>query len=245
MLPSYPKLLIRSAIGDLPGCPHSGARRTSKSGPNRAEKAEPRPKSNIRVDSTLVLIPVTVTDPLNRFVTGLEKENFKIFEDKTAAGDLAVFQRGRAAFGGRGLRLQRQHGQQAGQIAAGGGAVLQDRQSRGRVLSGAVQRFRLADSAIHAQPGGDSEPPDLHPVQGPDRAAGRGLPGAARDEEGQESAQGAAGDFRWRRQQQPLHREGNQEPGEGSGRPDLCDRNLRVGGGRAAAPPRRCPGRRC
>jgi VWFA-related protein len=38
------------------------------------------PKSNIRVDSTLVLIPVTVTDPMNRFVTGLEKENFKIFE---------------------------------------------------------------------------------------------------------------------------------------------------------------------
>src|SRR5262249_33367540 len=29
-----------------------------------------------------VLIPVTVTDPLNRFVTGLEKDNFKVFEDK-------------------------------------------------------------------------------------------------------------------------------------------------------------------
>ena len=29
-----------------------------------------------------MLIPVTVTDPMNRFVTGLEKENFKIFEDK-------------------------------------------------------------------------------------------------------------------------------------------------------------------
>jgi VWFA-related protein len=40
------------------------------------------PKANIRVDTTLVLIPVTVTDPLNRFVTGLEKENFKIYEDK-------------------------------------------------------------------------------------------------------------------------------------------------------------------
>ena len=40
------------------------------------------PKSNIRVDTTLVLIPVTVTDPLNRFVTGLEKENFRLFEDK-------------------------------------------------------------------------------------------------------------------------------------------------------------------
>ena len=31
----------------------------------------------------MVQIPVTVTDPLNRFVTGLEKENFRIFEDKT------------------------------------------------------------------------------------------------------------------------------------------------------------------
>jgi Ca-activated chloride channel homolog len=40
------------------------------------------PRANIRVDATLVLIPVTVTDPLNRFVTGLERENFKVFEDK-------------------------------------------------------------------------------------------------------------------------------------------------------------------
>jgi Ca-activated chloride channel homolog len=40
------------------------------------------PKGNIRVDTNLVLIPVTVTDPMNRFVTGLERENFKVFEDK-------------------------------------------------------------------------------------------------------------------------------------------------------------------
>lgn len=39
-------------------------------------------KANIRIDTTLVLIPVAVSDPLNRFVTGLEKEQFKIFEDK-------------------------------------------------------------------------------------------------------------------------------------------------------------------
>ena len=38
--------------------------------------------ASIRVDTTLVQIPVTVTDPLNRFVTGLEKEHFKVFEDK-------------------------------------------------------------------------------------------------------------------------------------------------------------------
>ncbi len=43
----------------------------------------PTPRANIRIDTTVVLIPVTVTDPLNRFVTGLERENFRLFEDKT------------------------------------------------------------------------------------------------------------------------------------------------------------------
>ncbi|MGA3259521.1 MAG: VWA domain-containing protein, partial [Bryobacteraceae bacterium] len=50
--------------------------------PKAAGKEQVLPKANIRVDTTLVLIPVTVTDPMNRFVTGLEKENFKVFEDK-------------------------------------------------------------------------------------------------------------------------------------------------------------------
>ena len=39
-------------------------------------------RADIRVDTTLVLIPVSVTDPMNRFVTGLERENFKLSEDK-------------------------------------------------------------------------------------------------------------------------------------------------------------------
>jgi Ca-activated chloride channel family protein len=39
-------------------------------------------RANIRIDTTLVQINVTVTDPLNRFVTGLEKEHFRLFEDK-------------------------------------------------------------------------------------------------------------------------------------------------------------------
>src|SRR5690242_5883777 len=44
--------------------------------------AEEERRSNIRIDTTLVLVPVSVTDPMNRFVTGLEKEHFKVFEDK-------------------------------------------------------------------------------------------------------------------------------------------------------------------
>jgi Ca-activated chloride channel homolog len=40
------------------------------------------PSTSIKVDVPLVLINVTVTDPMNRFVTGLEKEHFQIKEDK-------------------------------------------------------------------------------------------------------------------------------------------------------------------
>ena len=35
----------------------------------------------LRVDTTLVQIPVAVTDSLNRFVLGLQKEDFHLFED--------------------------------------------------------------------------------------------------------------------------------------------------------------------
>jgi VWFA-related protein len=39
------------------------------------------PSANIRIDSNLVLVPVTVADPLNRFVSGLEEGDFRILED--------------------------------------------------------------------------------------------------------------------------------------------------------------------
>lgn len=34
----------------------------------------------IKKDVDLVLVPVTITDPMNRLVTGLEKDNFEVFE---------------------------------------------------------------------------------------------------------------------------------------------------------------------
>src|SRR5215469_3890268 len=53
---------------------------------------QPRPKPtppkeqqttpSIRVDTSLVLIPVSVNDPLNRPVTGLDKDNFRLFDDR-------------------------------------------------------------------------------------------------------------------------------------------------------------------
>lgn len=60
--------------------------RPPKPGPQAA--VDPREKllegrpASIRIDKTLVQINVTVTDPLNRFVTGLDKDYFKLAEDK-------------------------------------------------------------------------------------------------------------------------------------------------------------------
>ncbi len=57
----------------------------------RVEAAVPQPvESNpatphvrpMKVDVDLVLVPVTITDPMNRLVTGLDKDNFELFEGK-------------------------------------------------------------------------------------------------------------------------------------------------------------------
>jgi Ca-activated chloride channel family protein len=47
----------------------------------RPKKPEPIARPNLRVDSNLVLVPVTVVDPRNHPVTGLERENFRVFDD--------------------------------------------------------------------------------------------------------------------------------------------------------------------
>jgi Ca-activated chloride channel homolog len=65
-------LIVASASAQGPIQP-----RTS---PTRKQAAVP--SANLRVDSSLVLVPVTVNDELNRPVTGLEKENFHIYDDK-------------------------------------------------------------------------------------------------------------------------------------------------------------------
>jgi Ca-activated chloride channel family protein len=48
---------------------------------NAAKLATSRRDARIRVDVNLVLIPATVTDPMNRLVTGLERENFEVFDN--------------------------------------------------------------------------------------------------------------------------------------------------------------------
>jgi Ca-activated chloride channel homolog len=48
---------------------------------NAVAHATSNRNARIRVDVNLVLVPATVTDPMNRLVTGLEKDNFQIFDN--------------------------------------------------------------------------------------------------------------------------------------------------------------------
>ena len=44
-------------------------------------QSDPQAATAFRADTTLVLVPVSVTDPSNRYVLGLEKQDFHLFED--------------------------------------------------------------------------------------------------------------------------------------------------------------------
>jgi len=59
--------------------------RVEPANPNPLGPVDPSFRTHTRpmkVDVNLVLIPVTITDPMNRLVTGLDKENFQVFENK-------------------------------------------------------------------------------------------------------------------------------------------------------------------
>jgi Ca-activated chloride channel homolog len=45
-------------------------------------QSDPKVPTAFRADTTLVLVPVSVTDPSNRYVLGLEKQDFHLFEDE-------------------------------------------------------------------------------------------------------------------------------------------------------------------
>jgi len=59
---------------------HSQVEITPRPKPGASEPALPR--ATLRVDSNLVLVPTTINDPFNRPITGLEKENFRVFDNK-------------------------------------------------------------------------------------------------------------------------------------------------------------------
>jgi Ca-activated chloride channel family protein len=69
----------------LTACSLFASRPISAQGPERPntppEQPTQRPDRAIQLNVELALVNITVTDPYNRLVTGLEKENFRAFED--------------------------------------------------------------------------------------------------------------------------------------------------------------------
>ncbi len=65
---------MRALVALFCGCVIAFGQSDSKDGAANGTTA-------FRADSTLVLVPVSVTDPSNRYVLGLAKEDFRIFED--------------------------------------------------------------------------------------------------------------------------------------------------------------------
>ncbi len=62
------------------GIPRIGS--SQESPPKPDQPGSKSGTTSIKVDVDLVLVNATVTDINNRFVTGLEKEHFQVFEDK-------------------------------------------------------------------------------------------------------------------------------------------------------------------
>jgi len=57
-----------------------GAEAPAATGPDALKV---HPGSRIRMNVDMVLVPVTVTDPMNRLVTGLEEQDFQVFENNS------------------------------------------------------------------------------------------------------------------------------------------------------------------
>jgi Ca-activated chloride channel family protein len=75
---------VHVAEPPLAANPPAGAPAGAEAPPLTGDSAlKARPGSRIRMDVDLVLVPVTITDPMNRLVTGLEQDDFFVYENNS------------------------------------------------------------------------------------------------------------------------------------------------------------------
>ena len=151
-----------------------------------------------------------MNDPLNRPVSGLEKENFRVFDDKLPQ-TITTFAMDDEPIA-------------AGLVFDTSGSM-GDKLQRSRMAAAVF--FKIADPddefflvEFDSQPrlvvpltkdtGQDRTGADLFAFPRIHRSAGRDLHGPAGNAQVQEEQESAPHHFRRRRQQQPLHREGSQ-----------------------------------
>ena len=76
-------VLAQTDVNDVHVTPRTIEKAKAGSGEPTETVVPPSLNTHVRplkVSVDLVLVPVTITDPMNRLVTGLEKENFQLFE---------------------------------------------------------------------------------------------------------------------------------------------------------------------
>ncbi len=77
----FPSSLFGQNVGDVDDVHIQPRVETADPKPVESDPASPHVRP-MKVDVDLVLVPVTITDPMNRLVTGLDKDNFELFEGK-------------------------------------------------------------------------------------------------------------------------------------------------------------------
>ena len=155
-------------------------------------------RPNIRVDTTLVSIPVAVTDPLSRFVTGLEKENFRLYEDKV---EQQIIQ-----FSGEDTPVS--VGVVFDTSGSMGAKLSRSRQAVSQFLKteNPEDEFFLIEfndpsgtgGRVYFESGGTSESAGVYASEGEHCTSGRPLHGDEPNEEGPQPPQGDPDHLRWR-----------------------------------------------
>ena len=145
----------------------------------------------LKASAELVLVPVTITDPMNRLVTGLDKDNFTVFEGKSQQEIKSFSSEDAPVSLGVIFDMSGSMSSQDRARPRSGGGIFQDGESAGRVLhdhlrgqAGRSQRLHQFDRRHPGQAG-------VHRAQGPHGAAGCDLPGRQQDEARQVREEGA------------------------------------------------------
>jgi len=73
--------LAQTDVNDVHVAPRTVEKsQDGRTGGNRSLVFVEYARTSVAANADLVLVPVTITDPMNRLVTGLERENFQLFE---------------------------------------------------------------------------------------------------------------------------------------------------------------------
>ena len=134
-----------------------------------------------------------------RLVTGLEQDNFRVFEDGVEQEIVNFSSQDVPVSIGVIFDMSGSMRRQDRKVAPRRRAIFPHRESAGRIFPGRFQRPRAADQPVHRQRRRIAESPDVHVRPRPDGLARRNLPRLEPDERSTQHKESFAHHIRWRR----------------------------------------------